>query len=235
MDGDAICTALVEVAAPFPLEPVRPVAGDLRQAALYGALTGDVPADAYALALELVYEGYLLHYRQSRVAAPGASLETRLLAGDHFDARGLHELARRGDVDAAELLTRLMSVCSWLRSEGLPTEWDDDLWILAVAGVASLRGGGNAVAALNAFDEVEGLIARDRVARLPETVRRMAASLPLRDSRPLRAALGRDDSAPDSALDSAPESPPDSAPHPAFTAAPCPSPGPAVAVASDAP
>ena len=197
MDGDALCEALVEAAAPFPLEPVRPDSGDLRQAALYGALTGDMSGDAYALALEFVYEGYLLHYRQSRVAVAGAPLETRLLAGDHFDARGLHEVARRGDVDAAELLTRLMSACSWLRSEGLPSAWDDDLWTLTVAGIASLQSGGNAVGALNAFDEVERLISRDRAARIPETVRRVASALPLRDPRPLRVALGLDEPLPE--------------------------------------
>jgi hypothetical protein len=193
VDGGAICDALVEAAAPFDIEPVRPRVADLRQASLYGALTGDVPGDAYGVALKFVYEGYLLHYRQSRVAATGAPLETRLLAGDHFDARGLHEVARRGDVDAAELLTRLMSACSWLRSEGLPAEWDDDLWALTVAGIAVLRGGGNAVAALNAFDEIERLISRDRAARLPDTVRRLASTLPLRDPRPLRVALGLDE------------------------------------------
>jgi hypothetical protein len=186
----AVAQTLAAAAARFGVTVREPGDDELGYSQLYRSLTGDVGGDAYVLAIELVYEGYLLHYRQSRVLAGDAPLETRLLAGDHFDARGLHELARRGDVESAGLLTRLMSACSWLRSEGLPHDFDDDLWVLTVAGIASLRGGGNAVAALNGFDDVDRLIARDRVARLPDVVRRATAAVPLRDPRPVRAALG---------------------------------------------
>jgi hypothetical protein len=117
-------------------------------------------------------------------------LATRLLAGDHFDAIGLRLVARAGDLDAVKLLTRLMASCSWLRAEGRPFACDDDLWALCVAGIASSASGGNALAALRAFDEVGRLFERDRVERLPEVVRRAAATLWLRDAAPLHAALG---------------------------------------------
>jgi hypothetical protein len=189
---EALGRVLSETAAPFGIAVREPDEAEMRYALLYGELAGGDADDDYAMAmaLEFVYEGYLLHYRESRVLAGETPLETRLLAGDHFDARGLHEVARRGDVESAGLLTRLMSACSWLRSEGLPFESDDDLWALAVAGIASVRGGGNAIAALNGFDGVDRLIARDRAARVPELARRAAAAVPLRDPRPLRAALG---------------------------------------------
>ena len=189
MDEKAIGAAIAEAATPFGVAVSEPAAEDLRYSRLYAELGGDAPDDPYPLALEYVYEGYLLHYRTSRVMV-AAPLERRLLAGDHFDALGLHEVARRDDLDSVELLTRLMAVGSWLRSEDAPLEWDDDLWTLTVAAIASLRGGGNAVAALNVFDELERLIGRDRAARLPDVVRRGAATLSLRDPRPLRAALG---------------------------------------------
>jgi hypothetical protein len=89
-----------------------------------------------------------------------------------------------------KLLTRLMASCSWLRAEGRSFACDDDLWVLCVAGIASSASGGNALAALRAFDEVGRLFQRDRVERLPEVVRRAATTLWLRDAAPLRVALG---------------------------------------------
>jgi hypothetical protein len=122
---------------------------------------------------------------------------TRLLAGDHFDASGLRLVARAGDLDAVRLLTRLMASCSWLRAEQQPFAYDDDLWALCVAGVASSASGGNAFAALRLFDDVGRLFERGRVERLPEVVRRGAATLWLRHASPLRAALGLVDDMPD--------------------------------------
>ncbi len=172
-----------------------------------------VDAGLYPLALEFVYEGYLSHYRVGRLLAPDTSLATRLLAGDHFDAIGLRLVARAGDLDAVKLLTRLMASCSWLRAEGQPFACDDDLWALCVAGIASSASGGNALAALRAFDEVGRLFQRDRVERLPDVVRRAATTLWLRDAAPLRAALG---------LAGPPEvaAPPEVASPPAVVAAP---------------
>ena len=112
---------------------------------------------AFAVDIELIYEGYLLHYRESRALAlaPG-DLETRLLAGDCFYARGLRGIAARGDADAVGLLARLMAACSYLRSAGAPFAADDALWAYTTAGLvaaARRRRARRRVAAL--FDDVE--------------------------------------------------------------------------------
>jgi hypothetical protein len=153
-----------------------------------------VPGDesVYGQAIEYVYEGYLLHYRESRVLASDATVDRRLLLGDRFDALGLRLVTDAGDIDAVRLLTRLMAACSWMRVAGCPFAYDDDLWALTVAGMASAYQGGNAYAALAVFDEVDRLIARERIERLPAVVRRGAAGLWLRHPGPLRAALGLD-------------------------------------------
>jgi len=193
VDEQAIRDALRAAAAPFVTAPPPP-ALELVHAPLFCALA-PAAAAAYPLALEFVYEGYLAHYRGPRVLAPDTTLPTRLLAGDHFDASGLRLVARQGDLDAVKLLSGLMASLSWLRAEERPFAYDDDLWALCVAGIASGAVGGNAVAALHAFDEVGRLFERDRAQRLPDLVRRSAASLWLRDPAPLRAALHLDDAA----------------------------------------
>jgi len=190
VDEERVRRALCETLAPFGVEADAGGPAELPYGRLYAELTGGAAGDPYPAAIESVYEGYLLHYRESRLLPPDASLETRLLAGDHCDACGLRIVASGGDLDSVELLTRLMATCSWLRAEGLSFAYDDDLWALTVAGLASVRTGGNAVAGLRAFDEVALAIVRGRVERLPEVVRRAAAALYLKDPRPLRAALG---------------------------------------------
>lgn len=213
MDESAVQAALAQVAAPFagPAPGGDDAAGGLDaggsggtgRAAQTGAAAEPVwsrlwdalvPGDEslYGLAIEYVYEGYLLHYRESRVLAPDATVDRRLLLGDRFDALGLRLVTDAGDIDAVRLLTRLMAACSWMRVAGCPFAYDDDLWALTVAGMASAYQGGNAYAALAVFDEVDRLIARQRVERLPAVVRRGAAGLWLRHPGPLRAALGLD-------------------------------------------
>ncbi len=90
--------------------------------------------------IELVYEGYLTHYRESRTLSPAVDQATLLLAGDYLYAHGLQAIARNGDVEAVRLLTLLMACCSCLRMEGAPFALDDALWETAVRGVASPDG-----------------------------------------------------------------------------------------------
>jgi len=174
--------------ARFPGAPPPP-ACTLVYGPLFAALAPHGPSD-YPLALEFVYEGYLAHYRSPRLLAADTTPATRLLAGDHFDASGLRLVARTGDLDAVRLLTRLMASCSSLRAEGRPYAYDDDLWALCVAGMASNATGGNAFAALRAFDEITSLFARGRSERLPDVVRRTAPTLWLTDPAPLLSILG---------------------------------------------
>jgi hypothetical protein len=123
------------------------------------------PADL-PLAIELVYEGYLLHYRTSRALVPGDPAETLLLAGDYFYAHGLRLVARTGDMGAVALLTRLMAACSFLRVQQAAFATDDDLWELTAIAVGAGDGPCRAAAA-GAYDRFDELIAASRTADLP--------------------------------------------------------------------
>jgi hypothetical protein len=93
--------------------------------------------ESLALAIELVYEGYLLHYRTSRLMPSSTPNERRLLAGDYFYAHGLSLIAGGTDVGRVGLLTRLMAACAYLRAENVEFAVDDRLWELVVRGVAA--------------------------------------------------------------------------------------------------
>ena len=54
----------------------------------------------YALGLETIYEGYLVHYGRSRLFAPPDD-DTALLLGDYLYAHGLVRIAAAQEVDAA--------------------------------------------------------------------------------------------------------------------------------------
>lgn len=181
MADAAVQRGLREAAAALPA--VMPVAG-AEAPLLYGPLLDAVApgADDAPLAIELIYEGYLLHYRESRLLRP-ASRENSLLAGDFFYARGLRLVARRHDVTAVDLLTRLMASCSCLRSLEAPFSHDDDLWVVTVAGLGALRAGGEAGPAHAFFDDFARLCGAP--ADLPAAARRAARALPLADARPL--------------------------------------------------
>ena len=188
MDDESVREALRAAATPFQTAPPPPGC-TLVYGPLFAALAPGGPPD-YRLALEFVYEGYLAHYRSPRTLVADTSAPTRLLAGDHFDASGLRLIARAGDLDAVRLLTRLMASCSCLRAEDQPYAYDDDLWALCVAGIASNAAGGNAYAALRGFDEVAGLFARGRNERLPDVVRHAASGVWLAERGPLLEILG---------------------------------------------
>ena len=168
---------------------------------LYGPLLAAVASasDDDALAFELIYEGYLLHYRQGRLLRP-LSRETSLLAGDFFYARGLRLVACRGDIAAVDLLTRLMASCACLRAAEAPFGHDDDLWVVTVAAIGALRAGGVADPALALFERFHELAAIDAetlpagaeemspaagAAALPAAARASVRELELADARPL--------------------------------------------------
>ena len=197
----AIHEALVSAAMSFSiLAPLpRPGAEGERYSPLFTALAAEgheadrdggaaaEPAD-YPLAIELIYEGYLLHYRRSRVASPGDEA-SRLLAGDYLYARGLRVVAAAGDVDSVRLLTRLMAVCSYLRAEAADFAFDDDVWAFTVAALAALRLGCPVKRPEATFSAVEGAIVEGELERVPRLLREGAAALALRDARPLEAHL----------------------------------------------
>jgi hypothetical protein len=65
----------------------------------------------YALIIESVREGYLLHYGGARIVI-GADRDLRLLAGDYLYALGLDRLAALGDLDAVRELSDLISLAA---------------------------------------------------------------------------------------------------------------------------
>jgi len=178
---------LAAVAAAF--EPaVRPPADGL----LYGPLAARVhgaPVLQLELAVELVYEGYLAHYRTSRLVPRSRGTQSLLLAGDYFYAHGLRLIAAGGDIGAVGLLARLMGACSMLRVEGLPPTVDDSLWEIAVSGVAAGEGSSLRHAARAAFSDVEAASRRRDAAaaaaaasRGLRTVRQVVEERPARDA-----------------------------------------------------
>ena len=73
--------------------------------------------DRFALGLETIYEGYLVHYGRPRLFAPEDE-DTGLLLGDYLYAHGLVRIADTGDVAAVADLAELISLCAQARAEG---------------------------------------------------------------------------------------------------------------------
>ena len=94
--------------------------------------------ERFAVGLETIYEGYLLHYGKPRLFRAD-DRDTRILLGDYLYAHGLVRVAALGDVDAVGALAELLSLCAHLRAEGLPG--DGEAW---ASTVAALDGGGEA-------------------------------------------------------------------------------------------
>jgi len=94
--------------------------------------------DRFAIGLETIYEGYLLHYGRPRLFRAD-DRDTRILLGDYLYAHGLVRVASLGDVDAVGALAELLSLCAHLRAEGLPG--DGEAW---ASTVSALDGGGEA-------------------------------------------------------------------------------------------
>jgi hypothetical protein len=181
----AAAVAVALAAAGEAFGPAPAAAPEPRWGALYAELGTDAD-DTFATDIELIYEGYLLHYRESRaVTLAGDDLETRLLAGDCCYARGLRGIAARGDADAVGLLARLMAACSYLRGAGAQFGDDDALWAYAVAGIVAQHAGAapEAVAAL--FDDVDAGFNASPPADVPAAVARAATRLDLPDPAPL--------------------------------------------------
>jgi hypothetical protein len=88
----------------------------------------------YALVIEAVHEGYLLHYGEPRLLA-GHDSDLGLLAGDYLYALGLDRLAALGDTAAVAVLSDLISRCAQLHAEGRGAE-AAPLWTAAAREIA---------------------------------------------------------------------------------------------------
>lgn len=88
----------------------------------------------YALVVEAIREGYLLHYAEPRILeSPDRDLA--LLAGDYLYALGLERLAALGDAGAVRRLADLISECARLHAEGRTGE-AAPLWLATVRELA---------------------------------------------------------------------------------------------------
>ena len=90
--------------------------------------------DRYALGLETIYEGYLLHYGRPRLFSP-ADPNTALLLGDYLYAHGLVRIAALGKVSAVLDLAELISLCAQLRAVDAPG--DGAAWAATAAAICS--------------------------------------------------------------------------------------------------
>jgi hypothetical protein len=100
--------------SPHVIEPAEPPVFGL--AAASGAHATSALGE-YALVVEAVREGYLLHYGEPRLLA-GHDADLALLAGDYLYALGIERLAALGDSDAVRELADLISLCAQLHAEG---------------------------------------------------------------------------------------------------------------------
>ena len=149
-------TIAAEAARESPLwaEALRPEPERTHEA-VFSALA----APPYALGLETIYEGYLVHYGRPRLFAP-PNANGALLLGDYLYAHGLVRIAELGDVEAVRALAELIALCAHLRAEG--RGGDGEAW----AETAARLGGG--AAGVDGSDRETALAAhRDRAGQRP--------------------------------------------------------------------
>ena len=100
------------------------------------AVFSSLGEERYAIGLETIYEGYLLHYGRPRLFAP-ADKDTALLLGDYLYAHGVVRIEAVGTVDAVADLAELIALCSQLRADRTPG--DGAAWAASAAWLGSGR------------------------------------------------------------------------------------------------
>jgi hypothetical protein len=101
------------VESPLWTAALRPLA-EQERAPVFSAL-GE---PRYALGIETIYEGYLLHYGRPRLFAPDDA-DTSLLLGDYLYAHGLVRIENVGTVEAVNDLAELIALCAYLQADGI--------------------------------------------------------------------------------------------------------------------
>jgi hypothetical protein len=139
----ALFDAIADAAAresPLWGDALRPLA-ERERVAVFSPL---VPDERFALGVETIYEGYLLHFGTPRLFAP-ADGDEALLLGDYLFAHGLVHVAATGSVDAVADLAELISLCAQARADGLPG--DAAVWTAtcALLGEGALGGARDAL------------------------------------------------------------------------------------------
>ncbi len=113
-----------------------------KEEAAFGPLTASGPRAAaapgeYALVVESVREGYLLHYGEPRLLA-GHDADLALLAGDYLYALGIERLAKLGDPAAVRELGELITDCAQLHTEGREAA-ASDRWQAAARAIGGVK------------------------------------------------------------------------------------------------
>jgi hypothetical protein len=112
----------------------------------------------FALGLETIYEGYLVHYGRPRLHEPQDG-DAALVLGDYLYAQGLKRIASLGGVAAVADLAELISLCAQARADGRPG--DAAAW----AATAALLGQGRLDDARSALSRRGDPGPLDRLAR----------------------------------------------------------------------
>lgn len=136
--GDALRVLAERLRAeetPIAAHVVEPSARpDLGSLAAAGPRASSAPGE-YAVVVESVREGYLLHYGEPRLLR-GHDDDLALLAGDYLYALGIEGLAALGDTEAVAVLAALIACCAQLHAE------ERDAEVAALWRTAALAVGG---------------------------------------------------------------------------------------------
>ena len=130
----------------------------------------------FALGVETIYEGYLLHYGRPRLFAPPDD-DVGLLLGDALLAHGLVRIADTGSVAAVADLAALLSLCAQARADG--RDGDGAAW----AATAALLGQGGLDVARAALRETGDATPLERLARAAAGEDAVDAALVAHDAR----------------------------------------------------
>lgn len=123
-EDSVISPLVVESTAPSPL-------GDLVAAGPRAAPHPQV----YAAVVELVREGYLLHYGTPRMIE-GADSDLALLAGDYLYAKGLQRLAALGDLPAVAELAGLIADSARIHAAAAAADAAAASWLAAAVALS---------------------------------------------------------------------------------------------------
>ncbi len=130
----------------------------------------------FALGVETIYEGYLLHYGRPRLFAPPDD-DVGLLLGDALLAHGLVRIADTGSVAAVADLAALLSLCAQARADG--RDGDGAAW----AATAALLGQGGLDVARAALRESANPAPLEQLARSSAGDDAVDAALDAHDAR----------------------------------------------------
>jgi hypothetical protein len=119
----------------------EPVGSEIFAPLVTGGPRASTDPRGYALVVESILEGYLLHYARGRIV-DDPDPDLRLLAGDHLYAFGLVRLAGIGDLEAVDELADLISLCAQVHatagdSSRSPWQLTAALWAAGVLAVAA--------------------------------------------------------------------------------------------------